>query len=274
MSENQTLGGKDGETTQVATPTTTTVPGSTTVTTPPAGGADQTVTTPVDTTTVKPGGVDDQQPAPRSRAAERIGELLRKTKVLQEELDKYRGGDDDGSGTTTTPASTDTTVTAGQQQTVSQDTPEFQRAKDFLKNLGFSPTDDIQKVVKDEISNFEARLVLDTEKARLENKYGGGDGRPKYDHEKVIKHAVSSGIYNPEAAYKDLHEAELLDWAIKQAQQAGTTTTLEKPSSTTTGESGQLDRESLARILSSPEGRKWYEENRDKVLSALQKGEL
>lgn len=261
MTENQTPGVKQEVITPPASPAGTQVPVAAPATTP----SDQTIKpgteATADTTTVKPGSADDTTPDLGGRAAQRIGELIQKNKALQRQL---AGEGEEETEVTTTP----------ETQTVAQDTPEYQRAKDFLKNLGFTGQEDVSKVVKDEIKNLEARMILDSEKIRLESKYDGSDGRPSYDHEKVMKHARDTGIYNPEAAYEHLFKPELLDWAIKQAQKAGSPTFTERPTSSTTGEPGQLDRESLARILSSPEGRKWYDENRTKVLSALQKGEL
>ena len=257
--KDQTLGVNKEETTPSEPPADNKVPVVETEVKP----SDQTLKpeteTTADTTTVKPGGVDEA-PAPSGRAAQRIGELIRKNKSLQEQLSGK--GEDEPETPPTGP------------EVVSQDTPEYKRAKDFLKNLGFTGQEEVSKVVKEEISNLEARMILDSEKMRLESKYDGSDGRPSYDHEKVMKHARDTGIYNPEAAYENLFKPELLDWAIKQAQKAGSPTFTEKPTSSTTGESGQLDKESIARILSTPDGRKWYDENRTKILSALQRGEL
>lgn len=256
MNDNQTLDVTQGETTPSESSTDIKVPGQETVET-----SEKTQTTDetqsVDATTVKPGSEGDE--APRSRAAQRIGELVRRNRELEEQLNKDKTGQ-----TGTAPTTVSTT-----------DTPELQKAKNFLKELGYLPQHEVQNQIRDEIENLEARIVIDTENQRLESIYNGEDGRPKYDRDKIMEFAKNRAIYDPEVAYKVMFEKELTDWAIKQAIKAGSTNTFkEKPSSTSTGDSGQIDRNALARILGTPDGRKWYEDNRDKVMSALQKGEL
>jgi len=259
LNEDTTLGGKQGDTSLSETPTDNIVPGTEPETLPtdqslkPGEGTEA-------ATTVTPGSGDE---APKSRAAQRIGELIRQNKSLREQLES--GGEGEGE---VPPAPKIET-----QPQPMGDSAEFQRAKDFLKNLGFSPASEIKQSVKDEIQSMEARLILDSERVRLEQEYNGSNGKPKYDHAKVMKHAKDTGIYNPEAAYKNLYEAELVDWAIKNSQQAGPTF-VEKPTSSTAPETGQLTRESIARILATPEGKRWYDANRMKILSALSKGEL
>ena len=263
MKKNITLGDKE-DITPSATPTDNEVPEKETEEQKTSEQTKKPETeTSEDTTTVKPGGVDEEEQARKSRAQQRIGELIRKNQALQEQL---AGGKEEEEETP------DTTIPLASKPIA--DTPEIVRAKEFLKNLGFVSDAEVKKSLKEEISNLEAKMVLEDEHSRLNRIYDGEDGRPKYDKEAVMDHIKKTGIYNPEAAYKDLHEPELLDWAIKKANKAGGSTFTERPSSQTTGDAGEVTKESLARILSSPDGRKWYEENRDKILSALQKGEL
>jgi len=266
LKDDTTLGGKQDDKSLSATPTDNKVP-VTDSETPPSDKTLKPEEGTEATTTVKPGSGDEPQPQ-RGRAAQRIGDLIRENKSLRGQLEGTDG--DKGEGEVkpeTKPLEPITT------KPVKDDTPEVQRARDFLSTLGYSPTTEIKQTVKDEIQNMEARMILDSEKMRLEQQYGGSDGRPKYDHEKVMEHARATGIYNPEAAFENLYKAELTDWAIKNAQGAGSTF-VEKPTSSTAPETGQLTKESIARILSTPEGRKWYDANREKILSALAKGAL
>jgi len=260
LKEDTTLGGKQDDNSPSATPTDNKVPEPESEETTPS---DKTIKPEEGTeaaTTVKPGSGDEPQPK-IGRAAQRIGDLIRENKSLRGQLE----GTDEVPEETKTPEPVSTRPLT--------DTPELQRAKDFLGNLGYQPASEIKATVKDEIENMEARMILDSERMRLEQAYGGEDGRPKYEHEKVMKHARATGIYNPEAAFENLYKAELTDWAIKNAEGAGSTF-VEKPSSSAAPETGQLTKESLARILATPDGRKWYDANRDKILSALSKGDL
>lgn len=263
--DNPTLGDKQEDTAPSATPTDNKVP-ETDLELPSDQDVNIQGTGDEAATTDKPGSGEDESQTDsseprRSRAAQRIGELIRENKSLRRELE---GGEDEETQGTSTPQTS---------LTKTGDTPEYNKARDFLKNLGFQPKDEVENVVEEKIQDMEARMILDSEKSRLENKYSGDDGRPAYDHDKVMKHARQTGIYNPEVAYENLYKAELTDWAIKNAKSPSSTYT-EKPTSSATPETGQLTRESLARILSTPEGRKWYENNREKVLSALSQGEL
>lgn len=263
--DNPTLGGKQDDTSPSATPTDNKVPVTEPVTSEPSGDKDvkTQVAEPDATRTDKPDSGDEPQPQPRGRAAQRIGELIRENKSLRAQME----------GTDTDTGDKPLAPETPPLKPLTADTPEYARAKDFLKSLGFAPTDEIKETVKSEIQDMEARMILDSEKSRLERTFDGSDGRPKYDHEKVMQHARATGIYNPEAAYENLFKAELMDWAIKNSQNTGSTFT-EKPTSSAAPETGQLTRESLARILATPEGKKWYAANRDKVLAALSKGEL
>lgn len=263
MNEDTTLGDKKDDTSPSVAPTDIKVPVTESEPTP----SDKTLkpdTEPEATTTVKPGSGDEPQP-PKGRAAQRIGDLIRENKSLRGQLEGT--ADEETTTETAVPETVPTTPVAG-------DTPEIERARSFLKTLGYAPESEIKQTVKDEIEGMEARMILDSEKMRLEQAFDGSDGRPRYEHEKVMDHARDTGIYNPEAAYENLYKAEITDWVIKNAQEGADSTFVEKPSSSSAPETGQLTRESLARILSTPDGRKWYDANREKVLSALSKGDL
>lgn len=43
-------------------------------------------------------------------------------------------------------------------------------------------------------------------------------GMPEFDEDTIIKHMQDTGIHNPMAAYKDLYEAEYVDYKIKLAK--------------------------------------------------------
>lgn len=275
MDEDQTSGVKQEDKTPSESSTDTVVP-ATTPSESPEKAETTTKEVTEDATTAKPGSVEEPPKAEKSTAAYRIGELIRENKALRAELEGS-GLETEETGADAPPPIPPAPPTLPSQ--VSMESPEYQRAKDFLVNLGFQPREEASKAVdaavNERIEKMEARIVLDNEKTRLSNTYNGSDGRPKYDHDAVMKHAQRTGIYNPEAAYKDLHEPELIDWAIKEAQKSSKSSPYtERPTATSTTETGQLDRAALARILSTPEGRKWYEDNRDKVLSALQQGTL
>ena len=195
----------------------------------------------------------------RGTAAERIGELIRKNKQLEGLLA--------GKAPVTMPAPGAPISPAGAEEYM----PQIQQIVENLRNLGFVRSEDVGR----QIDILEARLILESEHTRLEGVYDGSDGRPKYDRKKIADFAYKQGIYDLDAAYKILHEPELTDWTIKQAQkQAGQTPYTEKPAKSARAGAEAITREAIARITATPEGKTWYETNRTKILSLLQKGEL
>lgn len=84
-----------------------------------------------------------------------------------------------------------------------------QQLNKYLADLGY--------VRKEELAEKEADKQLESDIKSLSQKYDGKDGRPKFDREKALQYAADNLIGNLEVAYKQMHEAELLDYAIKQA---------------------------------------------------------
>ena len=200
------------------------------------------------------------EPAGKQRDAEgRIKQLLGKVKELEDKLDKI------GSAQPSAP------VPGANQQTL---TPELQRAKEQIKSLGYVDEDILEKKIR----QMEDRILLDTEHSRLEQSFTGSDGRPKYDRREIERLMRDKGVYNPEIAYEQLYKAELFDWNLKQAQK-------NKPASPRS-DSGQakgaeqkggtqtITREMIREKMSTPEWRSFYDKNREKILSLMQKGQL
>lgn len=49
----------------------------------------------------------------------------------------------------------------------------------------------------------------------LESEFDGSDGRPKFDKVTVLEFGHKNNIFNPRTAYKELHEAALDEWKVK-----------------------------------------------------------
>lgn len=84
-----------------------------------------------------------------------------------------------------------------------------QQLDHYLKELGY--------VSKKELEQVEADRELQNTIQELEKKYNGKDGRPKFSRDETIDFARKNLIGNLEIAYKQMHEAELMDYAIKKA---------------------------------------------------------
>lgn len=195
----------------------------------------------------------------QGRSAEgRIHELLAKNKVLEQKLDEIN-------------AKMAPQVPTPQVKEV-EIAPEARKVVDYLKELGFVRKEDQEKVFR----SVEDRMTLNNEHLRLENVFSGSDGRPKYDRKEVEAFMQKRGIFDPETAYEKLNKEELFDWEVKQYEaKRGKKPFVQKPVSTVgEREDNKITPEKIAEWLKTPEGREKYEQNREKILSMLKKGEL
>jgi hypothetical protein len=124
---------------------------------------------------------------------DRFKEKNEEAKKLKEELDRLQ-------------QERQLTQTQQQQnQTIDQE----QVVKEQLKKLGF--------VSKEELQEVEADRQLSNTLEKLESKYDGKDGAPKFKRSEILKYARDNMIGDIEAAYKLKHQVELTDIAIKRA---------------------------------------------------------
>ena len=109
----------------------------------------------------------------------------------------------------------------------------------------------------------------------LTEKYSGKDGRPAFDAYEVAEFGKKNKIFNLEVAYEQMHKKELLDWQLKKADSSDAPQTESGTSGIKeTGNTPILTREALQKKLDSARGREWWEENREKVIAAMQRGEI
>jgi hypothetical protein len=95
--------------------------------------------------------------------------------------------------------------------------PQEQQVKTMLNQYGYLSRDEFES----ELNKREQRLREDNqvsqELTRLEQKYDGKNGLPKFDRQKVVNFALDRRLADPEVAYKTLFEKEYLNWHIQQA---------------------------------------------------------
>lgn len=205
--------------------------------------------------TVDDGSESENVPGKKSAEA-RINELVSEVKSTKEELLRMR---EEQRRVPTPPTDS------------KQLTPEVQKAVEYLKNLGFQQSSDVEAKVRE----IEDRMELNTAHLRLESSYDGSDGRPKYDKQSVEEYMRRNGVYNPEVAYKAMHETELFDWALKKAE--GNTKKrpfVERPGSPgSIRDDHTITREKIAEKVNSGD-RQWYEDHRDQIRELMAKGQL
>lgn len=123
---------------------------------------------------------------------ERFAEVNQKTKELERKL-----------------AEIEARSSETKTETPTAPIPQADLIKKQLKELGF--------VSREEIEQQESDRRLQENIKSLSEKYNGKDGRPKFSKEKVVEYAAKNLIGNLEVAYKQMHEADLINWHITQA---------------------------------------------------------
>ena len=202
---------------------------------------------------------DDKQSGDKKNADSRINELVGKNKQLEEQVAELRRSQQAAASTST--------------EDKKQLTPDAQKAVEYLKGLGFQQKTDVEA----ELKQIQDRIALDNEHTQLSLRFDGEDGRPQYDKDKVEDYMRKNGIFNPEAAYKLMHETELLDWNIKGQTSQKKKPYIEKPGGTGTMRGDNtITREKLQEVAANPTpaNRAWYEQNRPKILSLMAEGKL
>lgn len=142
--------------------------------------------------------------------------------------------------------------------------PEQQKAIATLEKFGI--------VTEKKLQAYKDSILIENTYKELEGKYSGEDGKPAFNRSAIEKHMQSTGIYNPEKAYEDLYKEELFDLKMKERTSGGQSYTA-RPSGVGGQRGGeQLTAKSLAERLRKPDGRQWWEKNRNKILPVV--GEL
>lgn len=145
-------------------------------------------------------------------------------------------------------------------------TPEEQAAVNRLKQIGeFASKEDVEAEIRkitDRIQAERDREVLDRAHSSLEDKFSGEDGLPAYDRSEIEDHMRKKGIYDPEAAYRDLYFDEIVEArSSKQPKKEpySERTRSRIPSGT------PWTPETLAERLRKSDGRQFYLKNADKI---------
>lgn len=209
----------------------------------------------------------------RGRTAEdRIDELLSKNKQMEEELKSRPTREEFDS----LKSKLETVPTPPPVAPEEPQSPDVQKAIDFLKSKGkFVDEEKLRK----EMQFVKDQMYLDSQHQRLENKYDGSNGMPRYDRAKADEYMRSHPVYDPEIAYEQIYKDELLDWNIKKLESDRKKKPyIARPSSTsgTQTDDNALTREKVQEWVSNPtpENRQRYEQNREKILKLMAQGKL
>jgi len=174
-----------GVTIPAETETATTQPGSE-QTTQPAAPAES---------TPAPEVSEDDKPVPYSRfreVNEKAKQFEAKLKEVEERMTKFS------------------------QPATPQD-PQAELVKKTLKEYGFLSKEEFDSALNERETRLREDNQVQQELSRLEDRYNGKDGLPKFDRRKVVEFAINRRIADPEVAYKALYEKEYLNWHIQNA---------------------------------------------------------
>lgn len=195
--------------------------------------------------------VVEEEKKPETRATKRIRKLVEERNELRKKLEER-------APQTKEYSSKEYSSTVPQ---ASQQTPEVRQAVDELRSLGFATKDDVQRI--------QDRMSLDSEYARLEKEYDGADGNPKFDRKVVEDYSISSGIYNPRAAYEDLYRDELRDSAVNQALSSKPKVPFTEKPTASGGKKPPLTRTDIAKMSTTE-----YQRRHSEIMEAMASGAL
>ncbi len=156
--------------------------------------------------------------------------------------------------------------------TSEENNPDLEEAinkiEPYLRKKGF--------LTKEELEAEKNAQSYAEEMRSLSEKYDGKDGRPVFDAYEVSEFGKKNKIYNLEAAYERMYKKELFDWELKKTGNPGETIETEKGSSGVkeAGNTPLLSREAIQRKLAAPDGKVWWEKNREKIMAAYARGEI
>jgi len=151
-----------------------------------------------------------------------------------------------------------------------QPTPEVQDAVRKLSDVGIATDEKVERKINESLG----QLRYDYEVSRLETKYSGEDGEPKFvrdEYEEYIATHPQYKNYLPEDIYKKMYEEELLNLEVqkRQGQAPKTTRTLKPTRTQVQGET--MTPEYIEERLKQPDAQEWYTENVAKINAVLGK---
>ena len=149
--------------------------------------------------------------------------------------------------------------------------PEVKKVTEQIRNLGFTTDEEVNK----RFQIFQDQIIKEAEHSRLESKFTGDNKElpVKYDRHAVEEYSKQKGIFDLEVAFEQMHKPEFIDWYAKQSIQKQQPYT-PAPTSSQGREDNIITREKISQMMKTPQGRQWYEDNRDKILSLAQQGQL
>lgn len=158
-------------------------------------------------------------------------------------------------------------------QTNLQVNPQTQDALSKLDKAGVATKDFVQKQVQEIL----AQKTYYDELGKLESKFSGNDGKPKFAREEYfdyIERYPQYKNYLPEDVYEKMYREELTDWRSSKGQEQPTQRRSQvlRPTRTASRETELTvdDVEAKLKSLPEPQRSQWYAANQEKINRAVQ----
>ena len=154
---------------------------------------------------------------------------------------------------------------------VNPNSPEVADAVRKLSDVGMATKEEVRQ----ELNNTVQGLVREMELDRLEGKYSGESGLPKFDKEEyqdyISRHPQYMN-YTPEDVYQKMYSEEIFDYKVQNQgkETAQKSSPSLRPTKTLVREE-LLTPELIEQRLKEPDGRGWYERNLEKINAVLTK---
>lgn len=145
--------------------------------------------------------------------------------------------------------------------------PQVKAGVEQLSNLGIATDAKVDQKINQSIGN----LIYNFELEKLENRYDGVNGLPKFErseYEDYINRNPKYRNYDPEDVYNIMYSEEIMDAKFKTRGKPQPSNTSLRPNKTQVREE-QWTPESVEARMREVDGKQWYVSNKDLVNKVL-----
>ena len=146
---------------------------------------------------------------------------------------------------------------------------QVQDALSKLDSAGVATKDFTKQQVAEGIAQMAYRIEIN----RLEERYNGEDGKPKFtveEYEDYVSRHPAYKNYLPEDVYGIMYKGELFDWETKNPSDRGERSSMTlKPTKTSAAFDEELTPEQIEERLKQSDGPEWYQKNLTKINKVL-----
>lgn len=150
--------------------------------------------------------------------------------------------------------------------------PDVQDAVSRLDQFGVATKDYTNKQIEEKVDQKLSGIVWKMEMDRLEGRHSGNNGLPAFDraeYEAYIGANPQYRSYSPEDVYNKMFEDEIFDAKVKGMSQGTTKQAPTLRATRTRVQEDTMTPEYIENRLKQPDGRQWYEQNKDRINTVI-----